>query len=178
MKQETWIVNRENDGSFSISAYNLSFKCQIGSNGLTSLESKIEGDKTTPRGFWLLKSIYYRHDRLNLPSLAPNCCLKMKIINEDCGWCDDPSSNKYNKYIKIKKHIQFRYEKLWRVDGAYDIIIELDYNQNPTIKQKGSAIFVHCSFENLNSTAGCVAVKKNDLITLIKKIKNKTYLKL
>ena len=52
-------------------------------------------------------------------------------------------------------------EKLYRIDDVYDIIINLNYNQNPTIKIKGSAIFIHCSFEDNRSTNGCVALKNN-----------------
>ena len=57
-------------------------------------------------------------------------------ITKNCGWCDDPFSKNYNKYIKIKKRNNFTYEKLWREDNAYDILINLDYNQNPKEKVK------------------------------------------
>jgi L,D-peptidoglycan transpeptidase YkuD (ErfK/YbiS/YcfS/YnhG family) len=44
----------------------------------------------------------------------------------------------------------------------------------PTIKNKGSAIFIHVAKNNYNKTAGCIALKKADLIYLIKKIKKNT----
>ena len=69
------------------------------------------------------------------------------------------------------------YESLYRGDEAYDIIVEIKYNQRPIIRNKGSAIFLHCSFSNLRSTAGCIAVEKKDLIFLITNLaKEKLYI--
>ena len=61
-------------------------------------------------------------------------------------------------------------------DSAYDIIIVLSHNVRPTIKNKGSAIFIHCSFSDFKETAGCVALKKRDLTLLLKNLSNKTRL--
>ncbi len=44
----------------------------------------------------------------------------------------------------------------------------------PTIKNKGSAIFIHVAKKNYKKTAGCIALKKFDLICLIKEIKQNT----
>ena len=55
------------------------------------------------------------------------------------GWCDDVNSKYYNKQIKINKKIS--HEKLHRKDNLYDIVVVLNYNINPIIKGKGSAIF-------------------------------------
>ena len=77
------------------------------------------------------------------------------------------------KYFKIgekgtSKNVSF--ERLWRDDEAYDLIIETSYNTKPIIKGKGSAIFIHCSFSDLRNTAGCIALNKKDLFFLIKKL--------
>jgi L,D-peptidoglycan transpeptidase YkuD (ErfK/YbiS/YcfS/YnhG family) len=40
----------------------------------------------------------------------------------------------------------------------------------PTIKGKGSAIFIHVANKNFKKTAGCIALKKIDLRKLIKVI--------
>jgi L,D-peptidoglycan transpeptidase YkuD (ErfK/YbiS/YcfS/YnhG family) len=48
----------------------------------------------------------------------------------------------------------------------------ISHNTKPTIKNKGSAIFIHCSFEDIRPTAGCIALKKRDLINLIKNLKD------
>ena len=48
-----------------------------------------------------------------------------------------------------------------------------DCNLNKTIPFKGSAIFIHLT-KNYKSTAGCIALSKNDMIVLLKIIiKNK-----
>jgi L,D-peptidoglycan transpeptidase YkuD (ErfK/YbiS/YcfS/YnhG family) len=44
----------------------------------------------------------------------------------------------------------------------------------PIIKNKGSAIFIHVAKKNYKPTAGCVALKKKDLIKLLKYINKKT----
>ena len=106
--------------------------------------------------------------------------LKINKITKNCGWCDDTKSNKYNKYIKINnfQSLTFNYEKLWREDEAYDIIITTSHNVKPTIRNKGSAIFIHCSFANNRTTAGCIALQKKDLVFLLKKLKRNTYVKI
>jgi len=67
---------------------------------------------------------------------------------------------------------------LWREDNAYDIIIIISHNIKPTIKNKGSAIFIHCSFSDNGNTAGCIALKKKDLVFLLKNYKNNIYIKI
>jgi L,D-peptidoglycan transpeptidase YkuD (ErfK/YbiS/YcfS/YnhG family) len=44
----------------------------------------------------------------------------------------------------------------------------------PTIKNKGSAIFIHVARRKFNKTSGCIALKKTDLRRLIKEINKKT----
>jgi L,D-peptidoglycan transpeptidase YkuD (ErfK/YbiS/YcfS/YnhG family) len=48
----------------------------------------------------------------------------------------------------------------------------------PTNKNKGSAIFIHVTRENYQSTQGCIALKKNNLIKLISKINNNIKIKI
>ena len=84
------------------------------------------------------------------------------------GWCDDPKSKKYNKLIKFPfKHSA---ERLFRRDNTYDIILVLNYNLRPIVKNKGSAIFIHVAKKNFQSTLGCIAVSKNNLKKIIKKV--------
>ena len=92
------------------------------------------------------------------------------------GWCDDPKSNFYNKQIKLPS--KFGYERLYRNDHIYDLFAVLNYNINPVLKNKGSAIFIHVAKNNYEPTAGCIAVKKNDLIKLLQIIKKNTRVKI
>jgi len=146
------------------------FKCCIGKNGTTN--NKFEGDKKTPKGTYSLNNVYFRKDR----NLKPITNLKCISITKEMGWCNDiKKKEKYNKLIKINKNI--RHEKLYRKDYKYDFIIPLNYNTKNTIMGKGSAIFIHLT-KNYKTTAGCIALKKKDLLILLKIIKKKTKIKI
>jgi L,D-peptidoglycan transpeptidase YkuD (ErfK/YbiS/YcfS/YnhG family) len=49
---------------------------------------------------------------------------------------------------------------------------------NPVKKNKGSAIFIHIAKKGYKSTEGCVAIKKIELIKLLKNIKKNTKVKI
>ena len=117
----------------NIDNYNL--KCAIGKRGRK--KNKREGDRFTPIGTYRFIGVYYRKDRIN--KLKTN--LKKKVIKKSMGWCDDFRSKDYNKEIKFP--FNYRAENLYRSDNIYDIIIEISYNKSPTIKKRGSAIFIH-----------------------------------
>ena len=175
--QKNWAVIHLNKKYF-LKLGKKGFGCQIGSCGLKMAMKKVEGDKTTPIGKWCLETLYYRPDKSPRPKLKKKHSLKINTITQYCGWCDDITSNYYNKYIKINnsRFINVNYENLWRGDSAYDIIIVISYNLKPTIKNKGSAIFIHCSFSDFRETAGCIALKKRDLTLLLKNLSNKVRL--
>tara|TARA_Y100000991_G_C21915588_1_gene324213 strand:- start:492 stop:1028 length:537 start_codon:yes stop_codon:yes gene_type:complete len=177
--QKNWLLINLNKRYF-LKAGNKVFLCQIGSGGLKSSVKKLEGDKTTPIGTWFLKSIYYRPDKTLRPKLKNKNILKINQITKVSGWCDDIRSQYYNKFIKIdNSQLQnINYERLWREDEAYDIIIVISHNIKPTIKNKGSAVFIHCSFSDFRKTAGCIALKKRDLLFLLKNVSHNTYLKI
>ena len=141
-------------------------KCAIGKRGITS--RKVEGDKKTPKGTFEFKSIFYRKDRI-LKIKSP---LKKYIIKKNMGWCDDPSSTNYNRLVKLPFILSA--EKLWLKENIYDVIVVIDYNLKPVVKNKGSAIFLHIAKRNYTATEGCVAVTKKNMIFLLEKINNKT----
>ena len=145
------------------------FKCSIGKNGLK--KNKIEGDKSTPKGLFSLGKVYYRPDRID----KPNTKLKVKKITRKMGWCDDSKNKKYNKEILLNK--KNKGEKLFRSDRIYDLILVINYNTKRTIKNKGSAIFIHLT-KNYKPTAGCIALSEKDFLILIKLIKKNSYIKI
>ena len=173
--QKNWLVINLNKKYF-LKVGNKFFRCQIGEGGTKIARKKIEGDKTTPIGKWFLWSIYYRPDKILRPKLYKKNNLKINKITKNCGWCDDIRSNNYNNYVKIEnfQSLNLNYEKLWREDEAYDLIIVTSYNFKPTIKNKGS----HCSFSNNRNTAGCIALGKKDLVFLLKNLRRNTYVKI
>jgi len=177
--RRNWIVTKVNQ-NYILRSGKKKFKCQVGAGGLKIHTKKIEGDKATPIGKWKLKSIYYRSDKMLKPLMRAKT-FKINKITKNCGWCDDPKSSYYNKYINVKKNFYVKninFENLWREDQAYDLVIVTSHNTSPTIKGKGSAIFIHCSFSDYRQTGGCVALKKKDFISIIKNISNKVYLEI
>ena len=135
------------------------FACAVGRAGLTT--NKIEGDHKTPVGEFKFKKIYYRKDRLGEMIFQ----IPFAIIRENDGWCDDPKSKLYNQ------HVQFPFdasaERLFRDDDLYDIICVLNYNTNPIVPGKGSAIFLHICKPNFAGTEGCVAIEKKNILKLV-----------
>jgi L,D-peptidoglycan transpeptidase YkuD (ErfK/YbiS/YcfS/YnhG family) len=142
------------------------FKCALGKAGVG--KKKIEGDNITPKGTFEIVKIYYRSDRIKKIYSK----IKLFKINNKMGWCDDPNSKKYNQLIKLPS--KYTHEKLYRQDNIYDLVIVLNYNMIPIVKNKGSAIFIHVAKKNYKKTLGCVALKKRHLVKIIKNIKNKT----
>ena len=177
--KKNWLVISLNRKYF-LKVGNKIYSCQIGLGGLKNVAKKVEGDKTTPIGKWHLESLYYRPDRVKRPKFKKKNILKINQITKHSGWCDDVGSKYYNKYIKTNhfRSLKIKYEKLWRDDDAYDILIVTSHNVRPTIKNKGSAIFVHCSFPDTRNTAGCIALKKKDLVFFLKNLRNDTYIKI
>ena len=141
-------------------------KCAIGKRGITS--KKVENDKKTPKGTFTFNYLLYRKDRvINIKTR-----LKKKIIKKNMGWCDESTSNYYNRLIRFP--FGSSAEKLWLKENIYDIILIINYNMKPVIKNKGSAIFLHICKKNYKPTKGCVAIGKKDIKFLASKMDNKT----
>ena len=149
---------------------NYKAKCSIGKRGIGY--KKKEGDLITPKGRYRIKYILYRKDRIKRIQTK----IKKIIIKKNMGWCDDSNSKSYNKLIKLPS--TFSYEKLYRSDNVYDIILVLNFNMKPIIKHKGSAIFIHVSKSNYKKTEGCVALKKIHLLKILKDLKKNTLVKI
>ena len=87
-----------------------------------------------------------------------------------------PQKN-YNRLINTNKKNKVKYEKMYRKDNNYDLVIPIKFNYKKTKLGKGSAIFIHLT-KNYQRTAGCIALKKNDLLILIKLINKNTKIKI
>jgi L,D-peptidoglycan transpeptidase YkuD (ErfK/YbiS/YcfS/YnhG family) len=145
---------------------NLKFKCALGKAGIG--KKNIEGDNITPKGTYRIIQIYYRKDRVKKISSS----FKLNKITKSMGWCDDPSSKKYNQLIRLPT--KYSHEKLYQKNNIYDLLLVIDYNMNPVVINKGSAIFIHVAKKNYKPTAGCISLKKRDILKLIKILKLNT----
>ena len=145
-------------------------KCALGKRGIGS--KKKEGDLITPTGQYKIKYILYRKDRIKKIQSK----IRKIVINKNMGWCDDPRSKKYNKLVNLP--FNDNYEKLFKRQNIYDIILVLNYNMRPIKKNKGSAIFIHLAKKSFQPTQGCIALNKRVLIKLLKLIKKNTLVKI
>lgn len=142
------------------------YRCAVGRNGISI--NKNEGDGKTPAGEFQIRKIFYRGDRIQnvLTSVST------QTILPDGGWCDEVNDESYNKFVKLP--YACKHEKLWREDEIYDIIVVLGYNDNPVIRGRGSAIFIHIARSNFTPTDGCVALAREDLLEILKGVNSNT----
>tara|TARA_X000001036_G_C20277182_1_gene642843 strand:- start:114 stop:614 length:501 start_codon:yes stop_codon:yes gene_type:complete len=149
---------------------NYKVKCSVGKRGIG--HKVREGDFITPKGSFKIKYILYRKDRIKKIQSR----IKKIIIKKNMGWCDNPGSKDYNKLVKLYSNNSC--EKLFKKENIYDIILVLNYNMNPIIKNKGSAIFIHIAKKNYKKTEGCIAIKKVHLLKIIKELSRNTKVKI
>ncbi|MBL0942305.1 MAG: L,D-transpeptidase family protein [Alphaproteobacteria bacterium] len=137
------------------------FECAIGRNRMIPASDKKEGDGKTPKGTYSLVEVWYRPDRTTVETNLP----LYKILSDD-GWCDASDDQNYNKHVKLPYSAS--HEVLYRTDGVYDTFAVINYNYPDSISGRGMAIFFHIAAEDFSPTAGCVALKHEDLKYVLK----------
>ncbi|GGG37135.1 hypothetical protein GCM10010964_26200 [Caldovatus sediminis] len=133
------------------------FRCALGRGGVRDAREKREGDGATPAGLLPLRRVLWRADRV----AKPRCAVPAEPIAPEDGWCDDPAHPDYNRRVRLPHPA--RHERLWRADGAYDILGVLGWNDAPVGRGRGSAIFLHLARPDYAPTEGCVALAERDL---------------
>ena len=106
----------------------------------------------------------FRADRLAKPQTA----LPLEELTPDTGWCEDPAHADYNTKVTLPHPAQ-HVDTMTREDDLYDLCVPMGYNDDPVVAGKGSAIFLHVAREEGTPTQGCVALAKEDLLTVLKK---------
>ncbi len=130
---------------------------RFGRAGSCPATDKREGDGMTPLGRYRLTAALLRPD---CGLAAPSTALPWRWLRPHDGWSDDAADPAYNRPV-CHPHPHSA-ERLWREDGAYDILIILSHN-TPPLPGLGSAIFLHCTQPDLRPTEGCVAVARDTL---------------
>jgi L,D-peptidoglycan transpeptidase YkuD (ErfK/YbiS/YcfS/YnhG family) len=131
---------------------------------------KKEGDGATPAGTFPLRKVLYRSDRVDMPKTK----LARDEITPDTGWCDDPADGEYNREVILP--YPAHHEELFRDDHIYDVVVVLGYNDDPVVKGRGSAVFLHLARENYTPTEGCVAVSLADMVRILEEVSEDTVL--
>ncbi len=134
----------------------------IGRNGLASVGKKREGDGRTPTGIFRLGTAFGY-----LPAIQTKLAYRQTTKND--FWVDDPSSSQYNQWVQGTPQAK-SFERMHRDDDLYKYGIVIEYNTNPIVEGKGSAIFMHVWRGPDSSTAGCVAMRERKLLQLLRRL--------
>ena len=134
-------------------------RCALGQGGVR--DDKQEGDGATPAGLLPLRRIFYRADHVP----PPRCAMPIEPIAPSDGWCDDTAHADYNRFVHLPH--DGRHEELWRRDELYDVVAVLGWNDQPVVRRRGSAIFLHVARPDYAPTEGCVALALPDLSRLL-----------
>jgi len=153
-----------------LSAGGQTIRVALGRAGVRAL--KREGDGGTPLGTFRPVRLWWRADRL----ARPRTLLPLRRIGPDDAWCEDPSDRRYNQ--AFRRSANEPGDRLRRDDGLYDLIIEIDHNMRPRVARLGSAVFIHVARPAFSATAGCVALRRNELLRVLSRIGPKTRIRI
>jgi len=105
----------------------------IGKKGFAAQFEKIEGDGKSPTGLFKLGKLFsYEKQEAVL--------VENQKTSKDDKWIDDLDSVDYNTHVIGDTNAK-SYENLLLKNDAYKYCMVIEYNTNPIVKGKGSAIF-------------------------------------
>jgi L,D-peptidoglycan transpeptidase YkuD (ErfK/YbiS/YcfS/YnhG family) len=140
------------------------FPCAVGRGGIGV--KRAEGDGITPVGRHRIEAVRVRRDRANRVGFASDSRrIPVATIGPCDGWSDDPADPAYNG--PVRRPHRFRHEALRRGDRQYDLVAVLDWNRSPVVPGRGSAIFLHVWRAPRHPTAGCIAFRRADLLSIL-----------
>jgi L,D-peptidoglycan transpeptidase YkuD (ErfK/YbiS/YcfS/YnhG family) len=137
------------------------WQARLGRTGLSA--RKREGDGATPAGTYRFGPTMY--------GIAANPGVRFRYHRLGCGdwWDEDPTSPTYNTFQHLACGVAppFRggSEALWRISPQYRYFAVIDYNAQPVVAGRGSAIFLHVA---VGATAGCVSLPEPRLVQLLR----------
>jgi L,D-peptidoglycan transpeptidase YkuD (ErfK/YbiS/YcfS/YnhG family) len=141
-------------------------RCALGKGGVRN--DKREGDRATPRGRFRMRCLWFRDQGRQHPLTR----LPLRRTKASDGWCDAPAHARYNKPVRLP--FAASHERMFREDRLYDLVVEIGWNDQPAIKGRGSAIFMHIARPGYTPTEGCVALSYPDLRRLLTRIGPRT----
>lgn len=137
-----------------------SMNAVIGEKGF-SLNKK-EGDLKSPAGIFRVGTAFGTIDK---PSYMK---LSYKKTSKSDYWIDDVSSQDYNNWVEFEDDPYSRWKSFEKLKiTSYKLAFVIEYNMNPVVKGKGSAIFFHIWQGPKISTKGCTALSEADISKLL-----------
>jgi L,D-peptidoglycan transpeptidase YkuD (ErfK/YbiS/YcfS/YnhG family) len=131
----------------------------LGRNGIAAKDAKKEGDGYTPSGIYLITTAFGYTDQINTK-------LNYRKVTDNDFWVDDINSPQYNQWVSGRPQAQ-SFEEMRRKDNLYAQGAIIEYNTNPIVPGKGSAIFLHIWRNYYKPTAGCVATSQRNIRRLL-----------
>ena len=136
----------------------------IGKNGLGKEK---EGDGKTPVGtFRFTEAFGIAED--------PGCAISYHQVTEDDYWSGDVREGyHYNQMVSLKEYPDLNLDDSEHLaDYAYEYQygLNISYNEEGT-PGLGSAIFLHCFGAMKPQTGGCVAIPRDQMLTVMKQVK-------
>jgi L,D-peptidoglycan transpeptidase YkuD (ErfK/YbiS/YcfS/YnhG family) len=132
----------------------------IGRNGFAAPGEKREGDGKTPSGVYRIGPAFGYEPLVETG-------LGYRQATADDYWVDDPESPLYNRWVTGRPAAK-SFELLRRDDAAYKYAAVIEYNTEPVVPGRGSAIFLHVWSGSDAPTAGCTALAEADVVALLK----------
>ena len=136
------------------------FEASIGKNGFAPPGLKKEGDGKTPSGRFSLGTAFGYAE--SIPTRMP-----YRQATPSDVWIDDPQADDYNRCTQRNATQARSYEDMRRPDGLYRYGLVIEYNTNPVVKDRGSAIFIHVRRDQGAPTAGCIALSEKDILQVL-----------
>jgi L,D-peptidoglycan transpeptidase YkuD (ErfK/YbiS/YcfS/YnhG family) len=132
----------------------------VGRTGLAAPGAKREGDGHTPSGVYQIGTAFGYEPQIETG-------LAYRRATADDFWVDDPDSPQYNRWVTGPPMAK-SFERLRRDDDLYKYAAVIEYNTDPVVPGRGSAIFLHVWGGRDSPTAGCVALSEENVRALLR----------
>lgn len=134
----------------------------LGKNGVGKIK---EGDGKTPLGTYSLGTAF------GTASKPTDLKVNYQSHTSQDYWVDDVSSSDYNQKVTETGNPNQRWASYERMDNPlYKYGMVINYNTDPIIKGKGSAIFMHIWRASNRPTDGCIALSEANLLQVLQVI--------
>ncbi len=151
---------KDDEGKWDIVFSTVSY---VGRHGYN--DNRHQGDETTPTGLYHFTEAFGIAD-------DPGCALGYTKVNSHHYWVGNSDSPYYNRMVsdlETKNFSKKASEHLIAYTVPYQYCLNISFNTEQT-PGRGSAIFLHCYSER-QDTGGCVAIPKDKMRELLKKVK-------